>query len=190
MDLSILKQSINSIVKINDDSWKIIENSFKYKEYEKGDFFVREGQVCRYVAFNLYGIFREYYYYNGNDHTSDFIFQDTFFSSYTSFINQTPTNVYIEALTAAKILVMDYNTKQKLFTLVPEWERLARRITEEHYSTKEKRANTLAGLPAKEKYEDLLKNGNPNIIKNIPLHYIASYLGITPETLSRIRKNM
>ncbi len=85
---------------------------------------------------------------------------------------------------------MDYDTKQKLFDLVPEWDRLARRITEEHYSAKEKRVNVLAGLSAKEKYEDLLKYGNPEIIRNIPLQYIASYLGITPETLSRIRKKI
>jgi CRP-like cAMP-binding protein len=158
--------------------------------FKKGDLFVSEGQVCRYVAFNKKGIFREYYYHDGIDRTTDFIFQDFFFSAYTSFINQTPSQVYIEALTDSQTLVMDYKTKQKLFDLVPEWERLARRITEDHYKAKVNRVNILAGLSAKEKYEDLLKNGNKEIIRNIPLQYIASYLGITAETLSRIRKKM
>jgi hypothetical protein len=85
---------------------------------------------------------------------------------------------------------MDYQTKQKLFETVPEWDRLARKITEQHYIEKEKRTNMLASMTAKEKYTELLKNGNPDIIKKIPLKNIASYLGVTPETLSRVRRKI
>jgi CRP-like cAMP-binding protein len=185
-----LKQKIESFIKLSEDSWKIIESSFTLKSLNKGDILLREGQICKFVAYNTDGILREYFNHNGTDTTSDFILQDTFFSAYSSFINQTPSNVYLEALTNSKILVMDYQTKQKLFETVPEWDRLARKITEQHYKEKEKRSNMLASMTAEEKYNELFNYGNSEIVKRIPLKYIASYLGITPETLSRIRKKL
>lgn len=185
-----LKQTISSFVPLSEKSWQIVESAFSLKEFKKGELFVEEGKVCKYVAFCIEGIFREYFYHDGNDKTVDFYFPDAFFSAYSSFINQNPSKVYIEALTDAKVLVMGYDEKQKLFDLVPEWERLARKITEAHYQEKENRANMLASLTAKEKYRNLLSVGKHKIIKNIPQQYIASYLGITPETLSRIRKKI
>jgi CRP-like cAMP-binding protein len=189
-DTTKLRQSIEALVKLSEESWQKIVASFKIKDLSKGTILLREGQVCQFVAYNVNGIFREYFYREAMDKTSDFIFQDTFFSAYSSFIKQRPSNVYIEALTDSRVFIMDFKTKQKLFETVPEWDRLARRITEEHYSAKERRANMLTGLTAIEKYRDLLKNGNPEIIRNIPMQHIASYLGIRPETLSRIRKKI
>jgi CRP-like cAMP-binding protein len=185
-----LKQNIESLIKLSEDSWKIIVSSFTMKSIYKGELLLSEGQICKFVAFNIDGIIREYFYHNGTDTTSDFIFQDSFFSAYSSFVNQTPSKVYLEALTDSQILVMDYQTKQKLFETVPEWDRLARKITEQHYSAKEQRTNMLASMTAEEKYNELLDYGNPKIIKKIPLKHIASYLGITPETLSRVRKRV
>ncbi len=151
---------------------------------------MKEGQICSFVALKTYGIFREYSYYNGIGKTIDFVFGNSFFSAYSSFVNRTISDVYIEALISSEALLMDYKTKQKLFKPVPEWEKLVRHIIEKHYLEKEKRVTILANLSAKEKYDNLLKNENPEIIRNIPLQYIASYLGITLETLSRIRKNI
>lgn len=185
-----LKESINSFVQLSEQSWDKIQSYFQTKEFKKGDFFVEEGQVCKYVAFSIEGIFREYFYHDGIDKTTDFYFPGIFFSSYISFINQSPSKVYIQALTNSSALVMNYSEKQSLFEKVPEWERLARKITEAHYQEKEARSNMLASMTAKEKYQNLLTSGNPEIIKNIPQQFIASYLGITPETLSRIRKRI
>ncbi len=185
-----LRQHIESLIELTEDSWRIIESSFIQKELKKGKILQREGQVCKFVAYNIDGVLREYFYHNGIETTSDFIFQDTFFSAYSSFVNQTPSNVYIEALSNIKILVMHYETKQKLYETVPEWDRLARKITEMHYSAKESRTNMLASMTADEKYKQLLDYGNTEIIKKIPLKHIASYLGIAPETLSRVRKRI
>jgi CRP-like cAMP-binding protein len=185
-----LKQIIESLIELSEDSWAIIQSSFTMKSIKKGEILLSEGQICKFVAFNMDGIIREYFYHKGTDTTSDFIFQESFFSSYSSFVNQTPSKVYLEALTDSQILVMDYQTKQKLFETVPEWDRLARKITEQHYTAKEQRTNILASMTAEERYNELLHYSNAEIIKNIPLKHIASYLGITPETLSRVRKRL
>lgn len=188
--LTNLKEQIEIFTKLSNESWLKVSDAFTLKDFKKGDLFAEEGKVCKYVGFNLQGIFREYFYHDGIDKTSDFVFENAFFSSYISFSQQVPSDVYIEALTDVTALVMDYESKQALFELVPEWDRLARLIAEDHFTKKTQRANMLASMTAKEKYLDLLKNGNPEIIQKIPQQYIASFLGITPETLSRIRKKL
>lgn len=185
-----LREGIESLIKLSEESWEVIELAFKSVEVKKGDVLLHDGQVCRFVAFNIEGIVREYFYHNGIETTSDIIFQNSFFSAYSSFINQEPSKVYLEALTNARILTMDYATKQTLFDKIPEWDRLARKITEQHYALKENRSNMLATMTAEEKYKQLLSYDNAKIIKSIPLKHIASYLGITPETLSRVRKKL
>lgn len=183
-----LKQAIESFTKISEESWDSIASAFNARDVKKGDILLREGQTCQFVAFIVKGIVREFFYHDGMDTTSHFVFQGGFFSAYSSFINQEPSKVYLEALADTQLLAMDYQTKQKLFDTVPEWERLARKITEQHYAEQAKRTRMLATMTAKEKYHELLQNGNKDIIQNIPLKHIASYLGIAPETLSRIRK--
>jgi len=163
---------------------------FETRKLNKNEFFVREGEKCKEIAFIESGIFRSYYNAeDGKEITYCFRFPNDLIASYSSFISEQPSQENMQAITDAALLVIP---KDKIETLAhgnPNWILFLKVIAEQEYMELEKRFFQLQRDSAARRYETLLQN-HPHYIREIPLQYLASYLGITQRHLSRIRKEI
>jgi CRP-like cAMP-binding protein len=154
----------------------------------KNDFFIREGQVCKEVAFVKSGFFRSFYH-NGDveEITYCFNFSDSFITAYSSFISQEKSVENICAMADSEILCIARDELLRLEQSSVNWLRLGKLMAEQEYMKMERRVFLLLKENAENKYKDLLHH-HPEYLQQIPLNYLASYLGITQRHLSRIRK--
>ncbi|WP_267405289.1 MULTISPECIES: Crp/Fnr family transcriptional regulator [unclassified Chryseobacterium] len=163
---------------------------FERKKLNKNDFFVREGEKCKEIAFIELGIFRSYYISDdGKDMTYCFRFPNDLIASYSSFISEKPSIENMQAISDAEILIIKKNKIETLVNENPNWILFLKVIAEQEYLELEKRFFQLQRDSAAKRYEALLEN-QPNYIQDISLQYLASYLGITQRHLSRIRKEI
>ncbi|MCD4679044.1 MAG: Crp/Fnr family transcriptional regulator [Bacteroidales bacterium] len=180
---------INSIVPISDKDWALFDSRLAYKEYEKNDLLLRTGEVENFMYFLVDGVTRIFQYKNDIEYTLRFNFPITPFNSYTSFITQTPSLINVEALTDVKVLRMSHHDMQSLYEESEMGDRVGRRMIELLYVQREIKELQMHSKTAEDFYCELASN-NKDLIQKIPQKHLASYLGIAPESLSRIRKNL
>jgi CRP-like cAMP-binding protein len=161
----------------------------KVKTFKSGEMILQLGKTDNHLSFLSKGIVRFYVDKNGNDTTFDFIFANSFYCHYDSFYSRKPTQFYSEALTDTEILYIDYNSLNDLFTTCEFAKDLTRKAVEKLLEKKVKRELSLLTNTPTERYLNLLQE-QPKLLQQIPQKYLATYLGIVPETLSRIRKRI
>ena len=184
------KTFVRKITSISDTEFKQTVIFFKEQTLQKGDFFVRQNNVCRQIAFINKGTLRTFYINDkAEEITSCFCTENSLTTSYKSFIVQKPSSLSIQALEDTELLVIDYEHLRKLYSASPAWQNVGRTIAEKEYMVMEQYAFVLNNETAKEKYLRLLKE-QPQIIQKAAVNHIASYLGITTRTLSRIRSEI
>ena len=183
------KKFIEQITPISDNEF--LESMVYFKEctLNKGDYFVEQGKVCKQIAFINTGLLRTYHINEkGEDTTSSFCVENNFTASYQSLILQSPSKLSIQALEKTELLVIDYVDLQKLlYSKSLTWQHIGRIVVEKEYIIREEYTSVLNKETPKEKYLRLMKE-QAFIIQKIPVQYIASYIGVTRRTLSRIRK--
>lgn len=155
-------------------------------ELEKNQLFLREGQVCRYIGFVETGMVRLFYNKRKRDLTEHFAYENGVFISLESFFRQTPSRLIVEALEPTVVYGLPYNSLQALIKELPEIEHLYVKILENSLIESQQKADACRFETAHERYCRLLKE-HPEVIRRAPLIHIASRLGMTPETLSRVR---
>ena len=188
--MTSLTENIHQIVSLTTEEKAIIEKAYGSLEISKGDYFVKQGMICEQVGFVLSGKMRTYYMdESGNEITCYFVSPENFISSFTSFLTNTPANENISALEDTVLRVISKDELEALCLSVPKMQILRRVIAENLFITMEKRILMLQSQSAHERYEKMLRE-NPDIILSVPLQYTASFLGITPQHLSRIRKEL
>jgi CRP-like cAMP-binding protein len=184
------KHFLRQITPISDKEFDETVIFFKEQTLRKGDFFVKEGKICRQIAFVNKGVLRTFYLNDkAEETTSCFCTENSLTTSYKSFILQQPSTLSIQALEETELLVIDYENLQKLYSTSIVWQNIGRAITEREYIVMEQYASVLNNETAKEKYLRLMKE-QPTILKKANIEDIASYLGITRRTLSRIRQEI
>lgn len=189
-DLLTFKQVINSISPITDQDWDLLEHSLQEKAIVKNDFFAEAGKVCDSIGFVLQGAFRTYYIDPGGEQiTTHLHLENSFIVVYESFITSGPSIFYIEALENARILYYKKDIVQELFRMSHNWEKFGRIIAETVFIISQRRFQSLLLKTAEERYLELLREF-PEIFQRVPQYLIASYLGIQPQSLSRIRKHL
>lgn len=157
---------------------------------QKGEAFIREGEIPRHFAFVNKGLFRYFYLSEeGKELTKGFFSEGTFLSSYSAMISHRASYFTIEALEDAELLSVDYQQWENVRTQHPAWNELLVAILEKAFIKKEERERQLLLYDAERRYEIFLEQ-YPGLIHRVNQRQIASYLGITPVALSRTRKKM
>ena len=195
MKLAMLKNALrvamSQIIRLKDDEWEAFEPFIEVKSFKKRDNYVSDSQICREVGFILRGSFRQYCIMEGEEKTTFFYFENQFVTNYESFVSQSPSNVTIEAMEDVQMLTFNKETLDRLYRLYPVFETFGRLIAENVYICAMHRLNTFLLNTPEQRYLHFLKSDDSKIIlENVPQHYIASYLGITPVSLSRIRNRI
>lgn len=183
------KVYLKSVQGYTDAAFEMALPFIHIKEFRKGDYFVERGKTCKHFAFVADGILRAYNLYDGVENTTCLCNDNTFATSTVSFITQTPSNAAIQALEDVTLVLISHDDLNTLYSKSTFWEKVGRVVAEREYIELQQSSWRNGPLPAKEKYLTLLKE-NPGVVNRVPLHYIASYIGVTPETLSRIRKKI
>jgi hypothetical protein len=180
---------LRSVTQFEEDSFNIALPFFEIRHLQKGEYFIKKNKTCRYFAFVVSGIMRAIMEDETDESTTCICNENAFATSTVSFINQTPSNISIQALDHVVLLTISYSNLQKLYYTSAFWQKVGRIVAEREFMSEQNTSWRNSHIPATEKYLTLLKE-NPGIINKVPLQYIASYLHIKPETLSRIRKKI
>lgn len=188
---SRLQKLVAQFAHITIEDWNFALSNAQIIHLKKGDYWVVEGKTCRYIGFVEKGVFRVFSTVEGKEIIAHFSFErrNPVLSAYTSFINQQPSLESIQALEDSTLMVLHYDHLQNLYQQRPIFERLGRLLIEQMYVLAKTRIYDLQHKTASERYNELLEK-YPQIIHRIAHHHIASYLGIAPESLSRLRKKL
>ncbi|AYN02857.1 Crp/Fnr family transcriptional regulator [Flavobacterium sp. 140616W15] len=181
------KSILNRLALPEKELEELLDISF-YKVIQKGDCFINAGEIPRKFAFITKGLFRYVYIHeNGNEFTKSIITENNFVSSYSAMIYNSPSYFFIEALEEVEILEINYENWLELKEKNPFWNIFLLKIIEKAFSVKEKRERELLLLDAEKRYE-IFVTEFPDLENRISQQIIASYLGIQPESLSRIKR--
>lgn len=189
-DHAFMRAHIERFTKIDQADWELLQPHLETVELAKGQFFAEQGRREKWVAFVCEGDFRQFYELDGEEKTTYFYFEGHLMSAYFSCITQQPSKLSIEALTDARILRFSYTILTDLFQQSHHWERFGRLLAEYLAMGLEDRMVDLLTLSPEKRYQQLLQSNKRKILERIPQQYIASYLGITPVSLSRIRNRI
>jgi hypothetical protein len=174
-------------VKFNSSAFSLVLPFLEIQQLKKGDFFIEKDKTCRHFAYVAEGIIRAFDVNDGNEITTCLCSDNTFATSTISFITQTPSNISVQSLTPVTLLTIGYNDLYLLYQKSDFWLEVGKVIMEREFISLQQEVWRNSVMTPDEKYLTLLHE-NPAIIRQVPLRYIASYLRIAPETLSRIRK--
>ena len=184
-----IREYYERIVKLQESEWKFIASHFIKKVFTKNEIITRQGDTENYLSFVEKGIVRFYIPDYENELTFNFSFEKEFTCAYDSFLTQSPTEYELQALTKTIVWQISYENLQKVYAQTKVGNYLGRFASEKLFLAKSKRELSLLRYNAKERYLRLFRE-QPDILKSIPLKYIASYIGITPQGLSRIRRQI
>lgn len=184
-----LRAFAQRIAGLGEEQWRQMRDAHEPVEVAKGDHWLHGGDVCSHIAFIAKGLMHSYYIADGEVVTEEFYFENTYATNYTSFLTRGPSRRYMQALEDCQLLVFSYDDLQRFYSISREAERMGRLIAEAIYLRFDHRTHQFLMKSPEERYLDLLKD-RPTLLQRAPQKLIASYLGIKPESLSRIRKRI
>lgn len=180
---------ISKIVNLNEIEKEVIKAEIPVKTFKKGTILLREGQVSRRAFFNIKGCVRSYYLLDGEEKTTFFYLENQFVTSMKSFTQKIPSTHYLECLEDSVLCVLSYEKEQELLQRFPKFESLSRILLEEELGNYQEMLSLYMIANPEKRYLNLLKY-RPELRERIPQYQLATYLGITAESLSRIRKRI
>jgi CRP-like cAMP-binding protein len=183
-----LIRNIRSRINLSSEAEKLIYAKAKIKQHSKGDIIIQQGEpYVNKVFYVSSGCLRSYCIdKNDKEHTLQFAINDWWISDFIALYNNEPATLSVECITDSKIIQLNINTLNELFEKHPEFETFQRKNLERHMVSLHKRILNQLQLTAKERYELFIKQ-YPEVEQHVPNYHIASYLGITQQSLSRIR---
>jgi CRP-like cAMP-binding protein len=189
MTHDLFKAFIQQFPNYSDADFDLAMLSFKALRLQKGDHFIEQDRVCKKIAFIETGLLRTYYLNDGLEVTTCFCRERTLASSFKSVITQTPSELAIQAIEESTLWVIQYHDLEILYNKSPFWQQVGRLVAQQEFVTVECYTRFLNDQTAKQRYLHILEHES-DLLLRVPLIYMASYLQIAPETLSRIRKEI
>lgn len=184
-----IKDFITSIAPISDNDISFFINKMEKLYLKKKVSLLKQGEVENYLYFVAEGSVRFFIPKDENDLTFGFVFENEFASSYDSFLSQTPSAYGLETMSDTLIYKISYENLQAVYASTKLGNLIGRKMAEQLFLRKAKRELSLILQTAEERYLDLFRQ-RPRLLQEVPLKYIASYIGVTPQALSRIRKRI
>ncbi|MEQ8477157.1 MAG: Crp/Fnr family transcriptional regulator [Fulvivirga sp.] len=181
-----LINNLKSVFKPSEAALATFLETVHVRTIDKHQYFISEGQTCNEVGLVARGTFKMYYNVNEKEVVKGFAFDNDFIGSIASFLSKTPCRFNIIALEKSEIATIEHDQLNWLVQKHGEWEYLRKVILEDQLIKMENRERSLITDPPEIRFRKLTEE-HPKIFKRVPLQYIASYLSITPETLSRYR---
>lgn len=182
-------QLISRFLELTTDEADAFAECIPIKTFKKGDLLLSEGQVSRDSYFVIEGCVRKYYIIDGEERTTEFYVEDESIASLQSYKNRTPANHYFECVEDCRLAVLNYDKEQELFKRVPKYEALCRMSMENDFGEQQEALAKFITSSPEERYKNLLET-RPDLVQRVPQYHLASYLGVKPESLSRIRKRL
>jgi CRP-like cAMP-binding protein len=189
---TVFRKQIEKYIVFNEAEWAVFKDHLDFKTLKKKRYFAEPGIVCSEFGFVVSGSVRYYHVKDGEEITGYFSFENEFVSSYKSYLTQTPGLNYIQALEDTELITISYKNMQRMLAnplLAYKMERFGRLVSEHYLICYEDRVASFITKTPEERYLDLLSTGM-DILQRMPQHYIAHFLGITPVSLSRIRRRI
>lgn len=189
-----MKEGLNDIIRkntsLNEDQLTEVLSCFKTREVKRNEILLEEGMVADKLFFIVKGCLRLYYSHDEHAHTTRFMaFENTFLTSIVSFISRKPTTEYIQAVETSELLMISHRDFFQLRETIPGWDKIYIYILEYGITVVNTKLSSLLTQNATERYRSLLKN-NPELIQRLSNANLASYLNISPETLSRLKSQI
>lgn len=188
-EITNFKNYLTQVISIDDKSFDIATEYFQIEKLFKGEYLINEGQICNKIAYINEGLFRIYNSKDGIEINTCFCMENSITTSFNSFVNQIPSIESIQALENSVIVTLSSWNLAKLQNVSAIWQKIRQLLTEKECLRLSDRASSLSFESALEKYKNLLKY-QPEIIQRVSIQHIASYIGVSRETLSRIRSKI
>lgn len=184
-----LRQQLLQIVPLNEVELDHFTKKLVSKKLKRKEFLLLEGEVCRTVYFVKEGCLRYFYNVDGEERTGQFFFENSWYTDYESFLSEQPSGLNIQALEPTQLWALSKSALYELYEKHPKIEQFGRIMAENAYLGVRKSNLSLRAQSPEERYLKLIEE-RPKVVERVSLQYIASYLGIQPESLSRIRKRL
>ena len=189
-DYKNILNNIKRYVTLNEDDEKQFISIVRTTKIKRRQFIVQPNFICSHQTYVLKGAFRSYFVNEeGIEYTIQFAIEDWFISDFNSYANQSPASLFVEALEDSIVQQIDYNDVENLCNENQKFERFFRLVAQKSFAFSQRRVLSNLGLSAEERYLEFL-NLYPSIIQRVPQYALASYLGMSAEFLSKIRKRI
>lgn len=185
-----INQYVNRCAVFSEHEIQLFDDLLQHKTVKKKTMLLREGEICNFEAYILKGCIRTFCMdENGAEVILQFAVEDWWVSDIASFHEQTPSKLYIETLENCELLILSHEAKEELLMKVPQFERVFRLMVQRNLSVTQNRLVNTIAKPAQDRYVEFLER-YPSVAQRVAQHYIAAYLGISAEFLSKIRAKM
>jgi len=186
----LLRTHLQARVPLTDDDFTVFQQYLRPLTLSKRQHLLVAGEPCTHLAFVTQGCLRCYSLNaQGQEHTLQFAPEDWWVSDMYSLLTQQPSSFNIDALEDTQLLLLAQADMETIYAQFPVFERYFRLLMQSRYVALQERVNASLSQTASEKYQHFLRK-YPGIAQRVPQHFIASYLGITPESLSRVRRQL
>jgi CRP-like cAMP-binding protein len=183
-------RKFNEKVSLTREEEELVRQYLTPKRLRKKQYLLQEGDVCKHLCIVEKGALRAYVLdEKGDEHITAFALEGWTMGDLASFIKEEPATLNIEALEDCELVLISKPTHDELLQKMPKYETYIRKLMTDAYMALQKRANSMISLPLEERYHALTQM-YPNIVQRVPQHMIASFMGLSPETLSRVRSRI